>query len=68
MKNLLKSEVCESRTVFTRPTDGLKMAEKSKFLATVHAQYMNNSFCHQLCVQKKKKNEEKCNAGFSGKR
>ena len=63
MKNLLKSEVCESRTVFMRPTDGLKMAEKSKFLAIVHAQYMNSSFCLQLRVQKKKKKEEKHNAG-----
>ena len=59
MKNLLKSEVCESRTVFVRPTDGLKMAEKSKFLAIVHAQYMNSSFCLQLRVQKKKKKERK---------
>ena len=64
MKNLLKSEVCESRTVFVRPTDGLKMAEKSKFSAIVHAQYMNSSFCLQLRVQKKKKKEkEKHNAG-----
>ena len=59
MKKLLKSEVCESRTVFMRPTDGLKMAEKSKFPATVHAQYMNSSFCHQLCVQKTKEKEKK---------
>ena len=59
MKKLLKSEVCESRTVFTKPTDGLKMAEKSKFPATVHAQYMNSSFCHQLCVQKKRKKKKK---------
>ena len=59
MKNLLKSEVCESRTVFVRPTDGLKMAEKSKFSAIVHAQYMNNSFCLQLRVQKKRKKKKK---------
>ena len=30
------------------PTDMLKMTEKSKFLATVHAQYMNSSLCLQL--------------------
>ena len=30
------------------PTDVLKMAEKSKILATVHAQYMNSSLCLQL--------------------
>ena len=58
MKNLLKSEVCESLTVFVRPTDGLKMAEKSKFSAIVHAQYMNSSFCLQLRVQKKKKRKK----------
>ena len=55
MKKLLKSEVCRSRALFMRPTNGLKMAEKSKFSTTVHAQYMNSSLCLQLCVQKKKK-------------
>ena len=55
MKKLLKSEVCRSRALFMRPTNGLKMAEKSKFSTTVHAQYMNSSLCLPLCVQKKKK-------------
>ena len=40
------------------PTDMLKMTEKSKILATVHAQYMNSSLCLQLRVQKKKKNRK----------
>lgn len=66
MTKLLKSEICGSRALFTGPTDVLKMAEKSKFLATVHAQYMNSSLCLQLHVPKKK--EEKRTAGFSGKR
>ena len=68
MKKLLKSEVCGSRALFMRPINGLKMAEKSKFSATVHAQYMNSSLCLPLRVQKKKKKEEKHTAGFSGKR
>ena len=37
------------------PTDVLKMAEKSKFSATVHAQYMNSSLYLPLRVQQKKK-------------
>ena len=40
------------------PTDALKRTEKSKILATVHAQYMNSSLCLQLRVQKKKKKEK----------
>ena len=62
MKKLLKNEVCGSHALFTGPIDVLKMIEKSKFSATVHAQYMNNSLCLQLHVPKKK---EKRNAGFS---
>ena len=53
-EKLLKSEVCGP----VGPTDVLKMAEKSKFLATVHAQYMNSSLCLQLHVQKKEKKEK----------
>ena len=71
MKKLLKSEVCGSHKQCTGPTDVLKMVEKSKFSATVHAQYMNSSLCLQLRVQtkeKKKKKEEKRTAGFSKKR
>ena len=59
MKKLLKSEICRSREQYTRPTDVLKMAEKSKFSATVHARYMNSSLCLQLCMQKKKRKKEK---------
>ena len=55
MKKLLKSEVCGSRALFMKPTNGLKMAEKSKFSVTVHAQYMNSSLCLPLRMQKKKK-------------
>ena len=65
MKKLLKSEVYGCRALFTEPTDGLKMAEKSKFLVTVHAQYMNSSISLPLRVQQKKK--KKRTAGFSGK-
>ena len=68
MKKLMKSEVCGSRALFTGPTDVLKIAKKPKFSANVHAQYMNSSICLQFRVQKKKKKEEKCNAGFSEKR
>ena len=38
MKKLLKNKICGSREQYTGPTDVLKMAEKSKFSATVHAQ------------------------------
>ena len=38
------------------------MAKKSKFPATVHAQYMNSSLCLQLRVQKKKKKKKRENA------
>ena len=58
MKKLLKSEVCGFRALFTEPIDELKMAKKSKFSATVHAQYMNSSHCLQLRVQKKKKKKK----------
>ena len=61
MKKLLKSEICRSREQYTRPTDVLKMAEKSKFSATVHARYMNSSLCLQLCMQKKKGKRKKEN-------
>ena len=44
------------------PTDVLKMVEKSKFSATVHAQYMNSSLCLPLRVPKKKKKEENADA------
>ena len=54
-EKLLKSEVCGP----VGPTDVLKMAEKSKFLATVHAQYMNSSLCLPLRMQKKKKKKRK---------
>ena len=59
MKKLLKSEICGSREQYMGPTDMLKMAEKSKCSATVHAQYMNSSICLQLRVPKKKKKKEK---------
>ena len=67
MKKLLKSEVCGSRALFMKPTNGLKMAEKSKFsvtvhaqyMNTVHAQYMNSSLCLPLRMQKKKKKKKK---------
>ena len=59
MKKLLKSEICESSEQYTKPTNVLKMVEKSKFSATVHAQYMNSSLCLQLRVPKKKKKKEK---------
>ena len=38
MKKLLKSEICESRALFTGPTDVLKMVEKSNSAATVYEQ------------------------------
>ena len=66
MKKLLKSKVCRSCEQYTGPTDVLKMSEKSKFSAIVHAQYMN--LCLQLCVQKKKKKKKKkenADTGFS---
>ena len=59
MKKLLKSEICESSEQYTRPTDVLKMVEKSKISATIHAQYMNSSLCLQLRVPKKKKKRKK---------
>ena len=59
MKKLLKSEVYGCRALFTGPTDGLKMAEKSKFLVTVHAQYMNSSLCLQLHVPKEKRKTQR---------
>ena len=62
MKKLLKSEICESSEQYTRPTDVLKMVEKSKISATIHAQYMNSSLCLQLRVPKKKKKRKKKNA------
>ena len=52
----MKSKVYGSRALFTGPTDGLKMTEKSKFSAIVHAQYMNSSLYLPLCMQKKRKN------------
>ena len=55
MKKLLKSKICESSEQYRRPTDVLKMVEKSKISATVHAQYMNSSLCLQLRMPKKKK-------------
>ena len=61
MKKLLKNEICGSREQCMRPIDVLKIAEKSKFLANVHAQYMNGSLCLQLHVQKKKKKGKKKN-------
>ena len=59
MKMLLESEVCGSREQYMGPINVLKMAEKSKFSATVHAQYMNSSLCLQLRVPKKEKKEKK---------
>ena len=59
MKKLLKSKICESSEQYTRPTNVLKMVEKSKFSATVHAQYMNSSLCLQLRMPKKKKRKKK---------
>ena len=38
MKKLLKSEICDSRALFTGPTDVLKMVEKSNSAATVYEQ------------------------------
>ena len=58
MKKLLKSEICESSEQCTRPTNVLKMVEKSKFSATVHARYMNSSLCLQLRVPKKKRKKK----------
>ena len=58
MKKLLKSKICESSEQYRRPTDVLKMVEKSKISATVHAQYMNSSLCLQLRMPKKKKKEK----------
>ena len=55
MKKLLKNEIYGSHALFTGPIDMLKMAEKSKFSVTVHTQYMNNSLCLELRMQKKKK-------------
>ena len=48
----------------------LKMAKKSKFSATVHAQYMNSSLVSNYACKKKKKKkenaeEENVDAGFS---
>ena len=63
MKKLLKSKICESSEQYMRPTDVLKMVEKSKISATVHAQYMNISHCLQLRVPKKKKEKEKRKRG-----
>ena len=54
-----KVEVCGSRALFTGSMDVLKMAEKSKFSATVHAQYMNSSLCLLLRMQKKKRKKKK---------
>ena len=59
MKKLLKSKICESSEQYRRPTDVLKMVEKSKISATVHAQYMNSSICLQLRMKKKKKRKKK---------
>ena len=67
MKKLLKSEVCGSREQCMGPTDVLKMAKKSKFLAIVHAQYMNSSLCLPLRVPKKKNAKEE-NADAESKR
>ena len=58
MKKLLKSKICESSEQYMRPTDVLKMVEKSKISATVHAQYMNSSLCLQLRVPKKKRKKK----------
>ena len=54
MKKLLKSEICESRVLFTGPTDVLNMVERSNSAATIHEQYP-----HYLPkrVPKKKKKE-----------
>ena len=59
MKKLLKSKICRFCVLFMGPTDVLKMVEKSKFSATVHAQYMNSSLCLQLRVQTKEKKKKK---------
>ena len=53
-----------------RPNDVLKMAKKSKFSATVHAQYMNSSLVSNYAckkIKKKKENvkEENVDAGFN---
>ena len=68
MKKLLKSEICGSHEQCTGPTNVLKMAEKSKFSATVHAQYMNSSLCLQLHVKKKKKKKKEKGKRKRGKR
>ena len=59
LKKLLKSKICESSEQYRRPTDVLKMVEKSKFSANVHAQYMNSSLCLQLHVPKKKRKTQR---------
>ena len=72
MKKLLKSEVCGFRALFTEPTDGLKMAKKSKFSAIVHAQYMNSSLVSNFaCIKKRKKRKKrkgKCKRGKRSRR
>ena len=59
MKKLLKRKICGSYKQCTEPIDVLKITEKSKFLTTIHAQYLNISLCLQLCVRKKKKKKTK---------
>ena len=44
-----------------RSTDVLKMAEKSKFSAIVHAQYMNSSLVSNYACKKKEKKKRKEN-------
>ena len=57
MKKLLKNEICESRILFTGPTDVLKRVEKSNNAVTVHEQCMNSSRTISLNACQKKKRE-----------
>ena len=63
IKKLLKSETCDSRVLFTRPTDVLKMVEKSNSAATVHEQCMNSiRLSPEMRAQKKKGKRKTQNA------
>ena len=57
MKKLLKSEICESRVLFTGLTGVLNMVERSNSAATIHEQCMNSSHTISLnaCQKKIKK-------------
>ena len=56
MKKVAKNEICGSRALFTGPTGGLKMVEKSNSVATIHEQCMKNSRTISLNTCQKKEN------------